>query len=103
MYIKITDLNGTEILNKKFNNLSVDGDIYSITFSENELQNLSLETGKLYNIIFSDENGLMSNETYIMTYMTYHYNVSTSFMTDENGNQIETLSVNSNTITLKKF
>ena len=103
MTITIKNQNGVELLNSAFSNIGIDGKIYSITLATDSVLDLGIETDKIYNVIFSNADGLGLSGTFIMTYLSYHFSASTAFLTNELGETVPTIVVNSNTITLKKY
>ena len=105
MTIIIKKLDGTELVNRTISGISVDGKNYSITFMETSIEGTSFDTSSLYYVSFTGttELGIAEDEVLTMGYVSYYYNASTSYITDEEGNKTAVISVNSNSIVMKKY
>lgn len=103
MRILIKNKTGIELLNSEFSNISIEDKIYSITLGTNYALDLNLENDTLYEVTFLESEELNLSGTYPMIYLSYHFSASTAFTTNDNGESVSVIVVNSNTITLKKY
>jgi len=105
MTITIKNLDGTILVNRTISAISVDGKNYSITFMEATIESASFDTSSLYNVSFTGTSdlGISEDTVMIMGYVSYYYNASTSYSQDKEGNKVAVVSVNSNSIVLKKY
>jgi len=101
--ILIKNKESIELLNCEFSNIGIDGKIFSITLDSKFALDVNLENDKLYDVTFFDSDELNLSGTYLMTYISYNFSASTAFTTNENGDSVAVIVVNSNTITLKKY
>lgn len=103
MRILLKNKTGIELLNSEFSNISIEDKIYSITLGTNYALDLNLENDTLYEVTFLESEELNLSGTYPMIYLSYHFSASTAFTTNDNGESVSVIVVNSNTITLKKY
>lgn len=103
MKIIIKNKTGLELLNCEFSNISIDSKTYSITLDTKIALDINLENDTLYEVTFLESEELNLSGTYPMIYLSYHFSASTAFTTNDNGESVSLIVVNSNTITLKKY
>ncbi|MDC7249788.1 MAG: hypothetical protein PQJ49_07735 [Sphaerochaetaceae bacterium] len=103
MKIIIKNKEGENLLNCEFCNISIDGKTYSITLDTKLALDINLENDTLYYITFIDADELNLSGSYPMIYLSYHFSASTAFTTNEEGNSVSVVVVNSNTISFKRY
>lgn len=104
MRIIIKELDGIELINEEFSMINIDKNIFSITFSTtNILLKASLNEETFYNVTFLNAENFGLTGTMNMKYLTYHFSASTAYITNEEGNRVPTIQVNSNSLQLKKL
>jgi len=102
MNIIIKNLDGVELLNEEFASFNINDKLYEFVFTKKGLVDLNLDKEKLYNVSFENIGGL-GLSTMMMSYISYYFNASTSFQTNELGEQVPVISINTNALTIKKY
>jgi hypothetical protein len=104
MTIIIKELDGTELINEQFGIIDVVDKNISLTFTAlNIILGASLDPDKLYNATFEGAENLGLSGTMMVKYVSYNFNASTAFSTNELGEKVPSISINSNSLQVKKY
>ena len=103
MKISIKNLDEIELLNEDFTMVNINDKLYEFIFSKNGIVDIVLEKDKLYKVYFENAEHLGLTGVILMIYNSYYFNASTGYKINELGEQVSTVLINANAITMKKY
>jgi len=104
MRIIITGLDGEELVNEEFITFDIDGKTLSFRFiNKSIVLGASLDNAKIYYATFIDAEQVGLVGKIMVKYLTYMFNASTAFMTNEFGDKVSTIQTNANNLQLLRY